>query len=333
MKSSEDKLCIGTAFYVTSGSAVNLKVNSEAEKLAVYYQCMVVFFTSMKCFYNKNDFVLFTNVTPPNKYTIELNRLGVEIKLLDSVDVKITNNTLLSNHFPGCLFTLDVLSYFETSNMFDKYRGLWLLDSDCIANNYDIALVTQLDKESNNSISCYEIDYGEDYLVNGQSRSSLTELSREIFGVNETLIPYYGGEFYYINSDMSHKLNKKIDLAIEHIIRNGGGTFTEEHILTIVFTQFKNNLFSSESSVKRVWTTYSHWNLNENDFNVSLLHLPAEKGRIFSELYSMISDSQNSLYDVNYGELALSKLLVRRNSLKYKFKRSLAKIKNILRVR
>lgn len=278
------KQCISTAFFHTSGKSPNLGSTSEKEKLAVYYRCIVVFFLSAKKQYPKADLVLFTNSIPIDEYKAIFDEINLTIEVLNHNEITYANGSI-SNSFPGCLFTLDVITYCAKKNWDTSYTNLLIFDSDCI--------IRKPFKETSSNIKGIVIDYPKEHNVNGQTKISLTTISKEIWKTTST-IDYYGGEYYEIPLSKVNELSNDIDVVfkfLQNSIDTYGSQFTEEHILSIIFAKPHRNIENDKSTIKRIWTANTFNNVDESDNMISVYHLPAEKNRLFRELFTKVQSN------------------------------------------
>jgi hypothetical protein len=285
-------ICIGTAFYLASGHAPNLRKSSEKNKLSIYYRCMVVFFASARRQYPSAELVLFTNAQPIDEYLAILQRFNVLIEILPINKITYVSGEL-SNSFPGCLFTLDVIDFCSSEEWLAKHESLTLFDSDCI-----IRKPFQLPKEQ---IAGIKIEYPIDHCVNGQSRGMLSKISNIIFGITGE-IDYYGGEYYHIPASKLEGVSEYISEVYSFICNNEeyGDIFTEEHIMSLVYAKYSEVLESSSSVIKRIWTANTFNNIENTDNNISVFHLPAEKERLFTRYFESIMSDNDYFHNHDY---------------------------------
>lgn len=260
---------IGTCFYHADGKQPNLP--NVANKYDVYYKCMAVFFDSARKFHPNEELVIYTDRQIPDQKGI-FNRLGVKIEIVK--DCKYVENTEVVNNFPGCLFTLDVIKYLT-----DKfYDSVCLFDSDCIFQS-DINRVFEIIE--NGMICAHDAEYPVDHTTNGQSIRSLAER----FNYFEDGFVYYGGEFYGFNKRNCNYLNAWMGLYWASILSNEGTrTYTEEHILSLTLNTTKVHI--EPYLIKRHWTDRSYDNTDGTEHLYSVIHLPAEKNKLFLKLFN-----------------------------------------------
>jgi len=282
------RMCIGSAFYHTRGKAPNLHCQSEKDKLSVYYRCLVVFFASARLHFPDEKLVLFSNVLPLEEYLSELQKLRVVCEIIPSEQIQYVTGSI-SNSFPGCLFSLDVFQFCNTREWKKNYGSLTLFDSDCV-----IRKSINLPKDHFGAIKIF--DYPVWHAVNGQSRITLSRIAKKLYNIS-TIIDYFGGEYYHIPSNKLNLLNDRVSEIYSFLKATDkfGVTFTEEHILTLVFSKYESQMLYDPFLIKRIWTANTFNNVVPSDKDVAVYHLPAEKERLFRSYYVKIVSEKDYL--------------------------------------
>ena len=118
-------ILFATAFYHAEGKSPNAWTISEQSKLNMYYCCMVICYASLRRLYKEAQLVLFTNQELPEPFNSQLNSLDVKLVLCSS---RFVGDSIFSNGFPGCLFTLDVIEHLAKAQL----ENLGMCDSSSL---------------------------------------------------------------------------------------------------------------------------------------------------------------------------------------------------------
>lgn len=239
---------------------------------------MIVAFASLRRCYGDAPLVLFSDRMLPDPYRSQLIALRVETRQVEGKWVHLRE---FHSRFPGCLYTLDVLSGFTDKSA----TGLFLIDPDFIVRRPIPKLIEAV---QNGNFCTIEIDYDIHRLVNGQSRLSLS-LAAAMCGVSSSELPirYYGGEFYGVPVQRLGEFVPRMVAASKYLqllASHGSIHVTEEHILSIALALTEPKQ-SANSHVKRIWTVPSCCNWASEDAHLPMWHLPGEKNRAFDRLY------------------------------------------------
>ena len=284
LSSPDSSLLFATAFYHATGKSPNAWTISEKSKLDMYYRCMVVCYASLRRLYQDSQLILFTNRTLPEPFNRQLQSLGVKTVYCAS---RYVDDSVFSNGFPGCLFTLDVIEHLSSTQLTD-FDCLILLDNDCIIRHRLDAMLD--DVTMHQAIYAYEPGYPVNMVANGQSRASLTlALSYMQSQIIPTPITLYGGEFYAIPAKLLPSIAQHIQTFWDWMKVDGnhvfGDNLTEEHVMSVVLAMHNNPVMSAESYVKRIWTTDHFSTVVGTESKISVWHLPSEKKKGFARLY------------------------------------------------
>lgn len=284
------RACFATAFYHTDGYAPNLGRLRNINKFENYYKCMVVMFASVRKQYPEARLILFTNRNIPASYREKLDSLKVERMVIPDEHARYVSDPFINNSFPGCLFTLDVIEHAAASGLAGEIESIFLLDSDCLALSNLDKVIEQL--ASNDGIFGINLNYELSQDVNGQSRASLARIVNRLAGSSASTrvdaIDYYGGEFYGFSAQMLPVISSASARYWERIKAGSadwGGTFTEEHILSLILSQMRDLVHVEPGLIKRTWTADNFQNIDGSEDQYALLHLPAEKRNLFQSLY------------------------------------------------
>lgn len=333
-------ICFATAFYHAGGSAPNIKKSKNIKsKFDKYYKCIIVLFASIRRFNTSENLYIFSDRLLPKKYNSLLEQLNIKTIIIDESKIEYVNNQNLDNKFPGCLFTLDVIRYFSEDKKFNKFDALCLLDSDIVMQTNNTSIYENV--SYNNTAMGIIIDYPLTKKTNGQSIIDLCRIHNDYYHnkINKNQFHYFGGEFLLLSKHMIRKISLEIEHITQHIESNVtiyGKVFTEEHILTVVLNHFNNDIDFNSEIVKRVWTTDTHTNICSNENNYHLLHMPAEKDKLFHEIYNYLdkvgSTYLNNLSNKDYNKLILRSISERKNPTTSRLIKILIK-KNFIRLK
>lgn len=281
----EQRTLFATAFYHTTGNTPNIYSFSTDSKFCAYYRCMVVCYASIRRNHPDAKLVLFSNQGLPEPFASQLESLDVETLVISD---RYVADADFSNTFPGCLFTLDVISHLAATNGLGCDTFV-ILDNDCI-------LLRPLDKllaliSRNRSFHALEIPKPACHNTNGQSRASLTLATSMLTG---QLIPepitFCGGEFYAFTSDHLQPLDKHIARFWNYMRETGknhfGSSLTEEHVVSAALCMAEIPITAANSLIKRIWTSRYYSSVAGDESKYEIWHLPAEKKSGFSRIYN-----------------------------------------------
>lgn len=283
-----------TAFCHSEGISPNLGLGGK-EKNAAYYRCMVVFFFSVRRLYPDTLLILFTDRELPEPWRGDLKSLSVETIIIPGNDIRYCRDVEISNEYPGCLFTLDVLSFLASACELSD-SPIFLCDPDCL-------LVRQLDEltgilEETQTVAVLPLEYGLSLVKNGQSRASLTLLLLRRNGLmpEATPVTFLGGEFIGIHP----RCIKEVATATEdwwQVIKEEahlfGTTYTEEHILSLSLGAVNSaGVLSGGEFVRRIFTSREFCTWDGTEEKLCLWHLPAEKNGFFTRMYCRITSGK-----------------------------------------
>lgn len=284
----------GIAFYHAQGKAKNLNVNAD-DKFVAYYKCIAVAFASIRRCYPEAKLILFSDRHIHEPYGSILGKIGAETVIIEGV---YTERNDLRNVFPGCLFTLDVIGSLKR----EQGDQIFLLDPDVVMRRRIEDAVSGV---QSGAIGALAIDYPINHLVQGQSRASLSVLAARC-GADPNSLPirYFGGEFYALPLHRASELSKHVESIVHEskILSENPNAIelTEEHVLSVALA-LEPQVFSANTTIKRIWTNPSFCNWEASDAQLPLWHLPGEKGRLFKKLFE-ISETLPHLSDREFDD-------------------------------
>ncbi|MGL5110681.1 MAG: hypothetical protein ACRC7J_16720 [Vibrio ordalii] len=274
------KKVIATPFYYSSNTKF---VNSKHKSYEIYHNCIIQLFSQIKSLITEElDLILFVNKEINNEFRDKLGMIGVKIIILE--DCKYSDKNNIKNKFPGCLFLLDSIRYVKQLSFGD----ILFLDSDVFVNKpIDLKLMF------NDKVSFYTIPYEKHLKVNGRSIQELNCDSVINMKHNESNVEYCGGEYVYVPKNKLDDVCERIEFWFDYY-NSLKASITEEHILS----QIKHDLTDDSCSIsehmilKRVWNTGRFNNIEGNENNYILLHMPAEKDKGFQLIANKIKNNK-----------------------------------------
>lgn len=335
MKISDQALLFATAFYHASGRAPNARTIFERSKMKVYYQCMVVCYASLRRLYPEAQLALFTNRQLPEPFNDQLESLRVDTLMCAS---RYVDDGAFKNDFPGCLFSLDVIEHLSNSRA-AGFSHLILMDSDCIVRNRLDVMVDEMTRNEE-ALYAYEMGYPVNTVTNGQSRASLT-LALSYFSGQMAACPavsHYGGEFYGIPVTVLPQLAKRLQTFWEWMKSEGtkyfGNSLTEEHVMSVVFAEQKDIILNARGLIKRIWTSSNYSNVEGDESEIPVWHLPSEKKKGFVKLYRYWVDNNGfaGLSDEDFRNLVDKTVSLRMGTRKYPGKPLYLRLRNAAKV-
>lgn len=265
-----------TTFYINKNQDIRYELDS-------YFKCICVFFASVKLFHESNRKVLFINSDLPFLYRRILEDLKVEIIIIQERDIYYANSKELNNDFPGCLFKLDVLQFIDKNKLqFSNIKYIYILDNDILfLNEFHFEMM---------GVGGLVMDYPEDRIVNGQSIENLQIVS-DLMNFDKP-VRWFGGEFIGIEWNRLTLVNSLIEEiwnAFVGVKDKLGAKVTEEHIISVLYSNSVLNVTVFNDVIKRVWTTFGYNNVDGQEYKFLLLHFPSEKGKLFNKIFEYIS--------------------------------------------
>jgi len=264
-----------------------------------YYKCIAVCFHSARLYNPDLRLVFFTNKN--ELPVIE----GVDFKLLfDSLNVQFYYTDFeyitppdYSKMWRNQFYEFSIFKFISNSSEFNNDDNIVLIDSDCVVTKSLDDLFKDI--KSHKSIA-YELDYKENVDINGISRIGMEAVFSELSGKTIGKIPlYYAGEFF----GASVRLVKEYfslfrELWPKLIALNAEGKpklHEEAHVLSYLFFITGNENGIANKYIKRLWTDPSSFrNVNKDDDNLYIWHLPKHKVSGFPKLFKLLKSKEFS---------------------------------------
>ena len=266
-----------------------------------YWNCIVTFFTSAKIQLEKNnnrsyEFILFINEDLPKKYELDLDEffLKIGVRIVKFKPTHIPNNDKFTE-FKSQFVMIDILKIAE--NFLDDDDLFLILDSDCL-------FINNIPAESLLELKIKGLQFiknkwkGKD-ISNGLTNIKYNEISEILIGKSIKPIEYWaGGEYFGFTKQYLCEFNKVAESLYAKNIGLQEPLLTEEQLFTLIIYKILNGEFSEASNfIRRVWTKEAYRTTDRTiDQNLSILHLPAEKGSGFKKYSELVISGQiNSL--------------------------------------
>ena len=268
----------------------SVKASSNSPEFqAIYWRCVVVFFKTSLRFHSDKRHVLFTNTnTLPLVDGFSISDFCRE----NDIEVRTVKNQYplpqgYFNTFRNQFFEFSILQ--EVSKIIAEDDTFLMLDSDCIFKESCEPVFNRLSESEYSSIT-YAFDDSRDYKINGLTGKEMKKLFND-FGVPLDQNPYYsGGEILLCTGDFIKKVvidfpelfNKLMKLNSEGKLK-----FNEEaHVLSYFYYKYKGEIGGLNSHIKRMWTNHNYYrNIEKNDYQRAIWHLPNEKGQGFEVMF------------------------------------------------
>lgn len=257
--------------------------SSSSEKFHEYYwKCIYDFYETVKITQDLNsiNLMFFTNVDklPENiggiDFTKYFNDSNIKV-----IKLKLTNRTPKDWYgaWRNQFYLFDVLDYCK------EFEGNYLiLDSDCLI-RYSLEPI--FEKIERDSIVTYNCGHGFEQDINGISIEQMQNLYEEFFLEPATELSYYGGEFIAVNSRIIPKIldiyKELWDYNFKKYLVKDIKLNEEAHFLSLIY--YKLGIRKSEGNqyIRRIWTSIKYDNVIDEDQNLAIWHLPAEKKYAF----------------------------------------------------
>jgi hypothetical protein len=254
----------------------------------VYWKCVAVFFA------------LSTRHNPHRRHLLFSNKTWAEIPEIDGFDLrgflKDKNVELITlplkwqtpegyfGKWRNQFYIFDILQFIESkwseaSGPTDHPNTSFIiLDSDCVINRPLDVLFAEIRQHG---LLALPMPYGDKHNINGVTREDMRQIYTDLDGRDPGENPlYYGGEIFAATLPVIRKINTIAPGLWHHMMerhRTGRIKLNEEaHFLSYCY--YKIGGFGSlERFIKRIWTSPQYSNVQPEDINLPIWHLPSEK--------------------------------------------------------
>lgn len=236
--------------------------------------------------------VLFTNKRPDEFPDID----GFDLRgFLNSKNVEIVTLPLTWQTPEGYFgmwrnqfYIFDILQFIEkkygsqssdNSKSSDDYEPAYvILDSDCIINRPLDALFAEIRRHG---LLALPMPYGATHNINGVTRQEMRRIYAELDGSDPGEDPvYYGGEIFAATKPIIRQINAIAPKVWQNMLERhrAGQTKLNEEAHFLSYCYHKIGRFGSlEGFIKRIWTSPHYSNVQPEDKNLPIWHLPSEK--------------------------------------------------------
>lgn len=263
-----------------------------AEFQKVYWKCVAVFFALSTQFNPQRRHLLFSN-----KRREEFPRIdGFDLQgFLKEKNVEVVALPLTWQTPEGYFgkwrnqfYIFDILQFIEKKYSSqpsddivspDDYEpGFVILDSDCIINRPLDALFAEVRRHG---LLALPMPYSDTHDINGVTREQMRRIFAELDGKDPGGNPaYYGGEIFAATLPVIRQINAIAPGVWQNMLerhRNGQPKLNEEaHFLSYCYHKI-GRFGAMESFIKRIWTSPHYSNVQPEDANLPIWHLPSEK--------------------------------------------------------
>lgn len=254
----------------------------------VYWRCVAVFFDISTQNNPEKKHILFSNVeTLPTVDGLDLGDFLKE-RNVELVTIPLTWQTPVGyfGKWRNQFYIFDILAYVEKRwteegshlNQ-DKAPALLVLDSDCLINRSISGLFDQIRA---NGLLALPMHFALDYNINGVTRVDMRRIFGELDGGKDPgeNPEYCGGEIFAATLGSIQQINQIAPSIWQNMLERyqaGQQKLNEEaHFLSYCYHRI-GGWQTLEKDIKRIWTSPKYNNVQKEDFNLPIWHLPAEK--------------------------------------------------------
>lgn len=285
-------------------------VSSSMKFQAVYWRCVVVHFASSVRNNPNANHILFTNL----KQVPNIGNFKTE-KFLADLGVKIVSLPFTyqppASYFEcwrSTFYKFDMLKYL--GNVCKAGDSCVILDSDCIwINSVDIILSSI----EQHGFLTYEIDYHTANptaieTISGLAKSEVQRIYEELEGRRLNEVPkHFGAEIIAGSGQDMKKVSMEVDsiweISLKRAANNQIKFNTEEYMLSYAYSKLGYAAGTANPYIKRIWTERAAYNNASNeDFSLSIWHLPAEKIHGIRRLFRQACNTKSSFWHLPLGK-------------------------------
>lgn len=281
---------IATWFYKESDSENSYypqigKNGNSALAQSIYMQIQVPFFVTF-CHYNPYaEFIFFTNLK-------EDELPGYLQELFSKFDIRIVTLPYTCRPPKGWygswqnqFYLYDIFKWAEKE--LNEDDTLLICDADCICHSSIEGLFNMARQDG---AALYEFVTDKGYNINGINLPQMNVLYKECYNEEpQREITYYGGELMVFRYDIMKRINREFPLLwkfnLDFAQRNEFRLNEEAHVMSILAETMKIRNRHANKYIKRMWTNPDFNNIEHNDADYPIWHLPYEKKRGLYRLY------------------------------------------------
>lgn len=260
----------------------------------VYWRCVAVFYDLSTQTNPTRRHLLFTNVGADELPEVD----GLDLKSflkhrnVEVVTLPLTWQTPVGyfGKWRNQFYIFDILTFFENqphlystvdskSTIEHPEPAIVVLDSDCLVNRSLDGLFAEIREHG---LMALPMHFADDYNINGVTRVDMRRIFAELDGGKDPGHDpeYCGGEIFAATLTNIRAINQIApgiwqDMLERH--RAGTQKLNEEaHFLSYCYHRI-GGWASLEKYIKRIWTSPKFSNVQKEDFELPIWHLPAEK--------------------------------------------------------
>jgi hypothetical protein len=262
----------------------------------VYWHCIALFFASSRIHNPRNRHALFCNkdvrqAAPADVLAI-LTDLNVDFVTFP-LHYRLPKGSV--SRWGNQFYVLDIIKHFAQN---DHAAGFIIGDSDCI---WRKPLTSFGDEIFEKRCLLYTLrsedqkGYERGNLLNGMTHHRMKEVVETVFDQELNHLPnYHGGEFFAADRDYCVDIARDFDLLWTKAVNeaNMPDSIKEEaHFLSILAEARGVQPYTGNHVIRRIWTHFSDINVQIDDMDLAIWHLPAEKRFGFARMYAWYNAS------------------------------------------
>ena len=199
-------------------------------------------------------------------------------------------------------YIFDILQFIESQEVSDESAYV-VLDSDCVIH----ASLEQLFRDiRKNELMVLPMPYDEDFNINGITRRGMQQVYAALDGNTPATPPlYYGGEVFAATLPVIRQINATAPGVWKNMLerhRNGHIKFNEEaHFLSYCYHKI-GRFGLLDPFIKRIWTSPKYNNVQSEDAQLPIWHLPSEKTGGIALLFRYLANNDRRWMDADLGK-------------------------------
>lgn len=272
----------------------------------VYWRCVAVFFALSKHYNPQTRHILFSNKKSEDFPIIDgLNlQTFLQEKNVEIVTIPLSWQTPEGyfGKWRNQFYIFDILQFIESQAISDQSAFL-ILDSDCVIRASLEPVFSEIRQQG---LLVLPMPYGEDYDINGITRNDMRRIYADLDGTDTGISPlYYGGEVFAATLPVIRRINAiapEIWTKMLERHRNGQSKFNEEaHFLSYCYHKI-GRFGLLERFIKRIWTSAKYNNVQAEDAQLPIWHLPSEKTGGIALLFKYLASGDKRWMSSELGE-------------------------------
>lgn len=274
----------------------------------VYWRCVAVFFDISTQTNPERRHILFSNVEADQLPVVD----GLDLKsFLKARNVEVVTLPLTWQTPEGYFgkwrnqfYIFDILTYMDRATQSHSNHtnpAIVVLDSDCIINRPLDGLFTAIREHG---LMALPMHFAEDYNINGVTRVDMRRIFAELDGGKDPgqNPEYCGGEIFAATLENIQAINRIAPGIWQNMLERhqaGQQKLNEEaHFLSYCYYRI-GGWASLEKFIKRIWTSPKFSNVQKEDFELPIWHLPAEKTGGIALLFKYLDKKRWTLNELS----------------------------------